>query len=640
MRQSVARAALGGVPTAHQPAVMFTRCTGTKRRRSISICRATDGGDASERCVAPACALNGSLLTRLYTCRSAKDLLRRAAELRAEQAALAEELAAAAAGPLDSPDRAALEAALRESGLDPAEALGASLAYDPSAGEVPPGPLRSELERLLGLRPPEDPFDPLAAGPPAEEAEALARAIEEGRATTEAPPGFFPPPAESGDQFLARLDASRARFVEMLGSGKDRAAARRARRGATGEREDEREEEDALRRMISEEPTFPSELTDSLAVPDIPPEAAAQFHRSQRALLVLRRALMDDGHPPGAGIAGLKARGLAAPELTFEDPWVALEGRDAAESYLDGLAAAGATIELDTLFAQYTEYRPDVRCHLVAHTYITVPLPGWYLARLALHGQPPPPPDDPASTAPRWRPGEAVRQDADPPGGLLYPRRPPSEPSAAAAAGRAHLRWLVVPAPVAARRQVPVGRSEQDYWGLEVRGAGGGEGPRPRPTRRPDYSALPPAGVLASAAGFGWYAPPRDDPPRPPPLPRAAPAEEIDLEEDPLSPDEVEQLLRALLGDADFDRAAAQLPAKKDSPWVEEPGGDSVLAVGATWRYEVDPASGAVTRVEVAWSWVQGPFAEQGDAYDVYVEAAGLMEAAAAGTDDGDDDWT
>ena len=274
-------------------------------------------------------------------------MLRRAEALRQEQASIAAELAETT-HLLPSRDSDS-----EDGDDDDDDELDAKLV----GGDIPPGILRSELERLLGLRPQEDEEDPLAGGIPFDEAEQFARAVEEGHASLEAPDGFYDAEAEPADEFMARLDASVAQFEEMLLSKKEQARRRRERITASGGcREDDSEDE--FRQLMNEVPMFPSDFTQNIPMPNIPEQATAQIERAERVLLVLRRALLGDGGVPCAGVDALKARGLLADDVLFQDPWVAAQGVTQVQGYLVGGMewGAGVRVDLDTLFSSYYEY--------------------------------------------------------------------------------------------------------------------------------------------------------------------------------------------------------------------------------------------------------------------------------------------
>lgn len=287
----------------------------------------------------------------MYPIRSAQDLLRRAAALRKEQEALVAEFAATVS---DSEGHKEIESLLKDEGLR--DILAPKGVYSPELGEIPSGILRSELERLLGLRPSEDEDDPLAKGPQFKEAEELARAIEEGTGTMEAPPGYFVDVPEPAEEFLARLEASVARFEEMLLSKKEQARLRRERKAA-GVYADADDDEDSFRKVLNDIPMFPEDLTQSVPAPNIPPEAAEQFHRAERVLLVLRRVLKTDGIPPISGLNALLDRDLVSDDVYFEDPWAAMNGIDVVQEYLEVMGAVGATLDLEIAFSSYYEYK-------------------------------------------------------------------------------------------------------------------------------------------------------------------------------------------------------------------------------------------------------------------------------------------
>jgi hypothetical protein len=236
------------------------------------------------------------------------------------------------------------------------------------------------------------------------------------------------------------------------------------------------------------------------------------------------------------------------------------------------------------------------------------------------------------------------------------------------------MRW---PEPFAAAPQVVARVSQESHAdeaaaaaALDVRAAPSpARLPLPRPARSragaaPSYAALPLGPNILHTER--WHAAGREQrpaapppPPPPPPLPRPAPA---NLEDNPLTPDEAEYLLRLLLGD-NFEAATAQVsrrspgicaiappasanqqphrPHPPPPPAVQLPKrgkGAAKPERGNAWRrgdaltalvtlfYEIDPGEGRVGAVTSHWDGVGGPFADPRDAYDVYLAVTGLLE--------------
>ncbi len=522
--------------------------------------------------------------------------------------------------------------------------------YDPTAGEIPEGILRSELERLLGLRPADDPDDPLAQGFDVEAVEAFAKSIEEGTGSLQPPPEFWDAEPEAGDQFLNRLNKSVENFEEMLLSKKEQAKLRRERKSA-GEIEDPDDSEDAFRELIEDIPMFPEDYIKNIPAPTIPDKAVAQFERAERVLLVLRRALLENKFTPSAGIDALIDKDLISASspgpFYFEDPWLVVDNLNDALEYLKKMELkAGIYLDIDTMFSSYYEYKPEVKCRIIVHTLMHAPLPSWYASYLQLHGQPAPPKDE----GPRHRrqAGEAIKinliknegdetQPLVP--GVLFPREVrdvSSDEKEQQPNAKAFAKWLQRPSPIAAQRQVwiqnPTWESgdEEDLENqFEV--IGKKKSSRKKKKKKniisPDYSLLPPAAALVSKQeSSGWYAEPTakisSEPI--PPLPRPAPLQPGDLDFDPITPDEAEQLLRELLGDK-FDDIAAQLPQKAPSAIVPEDHFQE-LQIGATWSYEVDPQTGHVSSVYMQWNWVGGLIADVTHAYDIYLTECGMLK--------------
>lgn len=263
-----------------------------------------------------------------------------------------------------------------------------------------------------------------------------------------------------------------------------------------------------------------------------------------------------------------------------------------------------------------------------------MPLPLWYLVYLGLHGQPPPPPNP--ATKPRRQPHETIRIELgehNSPPEVLFPRNPMTT-SEAEEAGTAHVPWMRWPIPIALKTQVIVpnpgsiiiGEQHEELNGIIDFEPAGCIKPQNQVLNDtsaffPDYSALPSSAAITSVDGTGWLAPRRVDPPLPPPLPRPLPA---NLETDPMTPDEAEQLLRELLGD-EYEAIAKRLPAKAEVPGPSDEE-KRELRVGATWVYDVDPRSGQVASIELHWGWVAGPMADVTHAYDIYLTECGLTE--------------
>jgi hypothetical protein len=300
-------------------------------------------------------------------------LLRRAEALRKEQEALAAELAALNYDASDESQQEQqhqhVEDLFRGFPLNENCTYLRNRIYDPTAGEIPPGILRNELERLLGLRPADSPDDPLSHKETYfEEADALARAIEEGHGSMEPPPGFFDRPPEPAEAFLARLEESVQVFERMMWDKKEQTRLRRERkaRGEADYVDTSASDAAAFQSLLNAPPEmFPEESTANIPAPDIPPAAAEQFHRAERVQLVLRRAFLKDKDAaetllsPAAGVYALKARGLVAEDVVFEDPWMEMRGIRGAEHYLEALMhhKAGVEMEIDTLFSSYYEYK-------------------------------------------------------------------------------------------------------------------------------------------------------------------------------------------------------------------------------------------------------------------------------------------
>lgn len=541
-----------------------------------------------------------------------QSLLRRAEALRREQAELAAEICDLGGGQPSGPDL-----------LDPMLLNILENEKNKQTLELPPGVLRSELKRLLGLGSDavDDNHGSLAS---AAEAEEFARLIEEGGEFPPPPEGMFSKDPEPADAFMARIQASLEQFKEMVAGRKAR-----ARNQVEDYIEDEELEGSDIESLLNGDiPVFDEELTESVPAPDIPPEALAAALRAHRVLLILRRAFMaDDAIGLMTPLQALLDRALVSEDFEFQDPWICLEGIEATRDYLsEATEVGGASISMDVLFLSFHEYKPHVKGRVVAHTLLNLPLPRWYQDYLALHGAPEMPPEP--EYGPRRRAGEPARVFVEdhrcPPGGALYPRvhsQPllPSEEE-----GTAHIQWLRQPTPAITCPQLRVRRaSEGPEEGLVLYLMGMvGTPSRGKPVRsqtNPCYNRLPTGSVLLGALGDGWLSPLPPEQVQPPPLPRARPA---DLSHDPLNSDEAEQLLRGLLGDKSFTEIAGQLPMK--APLQTGPSLPGHLSIGATWLFEINPA-GKVNEVQVHWQWVGGPFQEVSHAYDVWAAETGLL---------------
>lgn len=616
------------------------------------------------------------------------DIIRRAAELKRQQEALAAELSALG-------EDVDINANAGTSALDPA--LLRLLESDPSRSlELPPGVLRTELERLLGLRPDAAALDPLANGIQYEECEAMARAIEETGMMPSPPPDMFTSPPEPAESFLARLNGSIEDFEKFLQtSRKDRARLKRefaagiaagddtgppkakeneppsagGEEGGDGfadghEDDDDDDAEDDADDNFS---LFDQELTESIPAPEIPVEALEAAHRAHRVLLVLRRIFVDQTDvKPLAFLEALSHRDLLAPDFVFSDPWINLTRAEEAWRYLTRMNETGAEIDFDVMFLGFDEYEPKVKGRVVAHTLFRMPLPHWCLKYLCIHGLSDLPEE--SDEGPRRRKGEPLRiwREGDgpagsPPGCEMYPRHADGTSHDdddsmrhSEARGHSHVPWLCMPFPLAAQRQALVrnddciveyaveedDNTDEDENDVLIVGWGNNEWStndsniskphRVETVQRifPDYSALPSVHsmlvdpVRASFGNGAWYAGSLEDSqPSLPPLPRPRPAS---LEEDPLNPDEAEQLLRELLGNKKFEEIACRLPPK--APPVTGPAIPDHLCFGATWSFDVHPDTGKVCNISLSWSWVGGPFCDERDAYDVWIAETGLLE--------------
>lgn len=589
------------------------------------------------------------------------ELVRRAAELKRQQEALAAELSALGEDVGEYADVDSLDSALlRLLESDASRSL-----------ELPPGILRTELERLLGLRPDAAEMDPLANGVQYEECEAMARVIEETGIMPSPPPDMFTQPPEPAESFLARLNESVNEFEKILRSSKkDLARLKRAQAAAATvsdsiqegpfkdfedgfqDQDDDDNDQDG-----DEEGNFSpfshQELTESIPAPDIPAEALEAAHRAHRVLLVLRRIFVDQTDvKPLAFLEALKYRKLLADDFVFSDPWINLTRPEEAWRYLKRMNLTGAAIDFDVMFLGFDEYEPKVKGKVVAHTLFRMPLPHWYSKYLCIHGMPGTLVE--SDEGPRRRQGEPVRvwrgDDGSAghlPGCELYPRHHDDantslQDNLASAQGASHVRWLCKPFPLAARRQAlvrnpfcileySIENEDEDEDGILVVGWHASYEGRANDSTRdetfPDYSALPPVQSMLvdpTRESFGngqWYASsPVDIDPRVPPLPRPRPA---NLEEDPLNADEAEQLLRELLGDEKFEEVAQRLPPK--APPESGPAIPDHLCFGGTWSFNVHPDTGQVYEIWLSWSWVGGPFSDERDAYDVWIAETDLL---------------
>ena len=569
--------------------------------------------------------------------------------------------------------------------------------YDRSKGEIPSDSyLRSEFERLLGLRPTHrDPLDAKSVDEGQEEAEALSREIEEGRATIRAPEGQWEVAPEDPEQFLRRLNASIEDFERRLMSKKEQ---RRWKRQKKKERMDDDDGgddtvlEEEFQFTLNDDDTkeesssfnvnsvFEKELTTSVPVPDIPPAAAAQFERAERVLLVLRRVFMNKRIEPTDVLDALIERQLIVDRsagnasqdevLQFEDPWVVLQGLDRVYTYLQLLGYnSGIRMDIIDLFSSYYEYKPEVRARIIAHVQFFMPLPDWYIAYTGLHGQPDPPPPPPG--APRRRPGDRIKielggeaendEDRESLVDRIYPRRPPSTCDSDSTNNDseryAYVRWMgggTAPPIASCGNIVHVGRCHH-----EVEEENGGEGTpllvlggmyhpnthtyhrnKQKYTSVLQYSVDAMLSLDVSSSGYYFH------PPAPPhPLPDILPREgEPDLDKYPITPDEAEFLLRKVMGDdeAKWREFASQIPPKKQGQEGDAQLEEGAVQVATTWAFEINPFNGKVESIGMDWGWVGGAVPDIMDVYDMYALETGILteevEDALFDDDDHDDD--
>lgn len=570
--------------------------------------------------------------------------------------------------------------------LQTGSATGADVGVDLDRllGEVPEGRLRNELKRLIGLDFPADDEDgdPLAHGVPMEEAEDLARVFEEEGVMPPPPPGMFPREPEPAESFMARLEESLSSFEARI-AGRRRKRQQRKNGRSAGDSDgdvDGTSTNDAQRGKPWDGPfsavsTFPQDIAESVPAPNVPSDVAAAFDRAQRVLYVLRRAHMDSTCPTAA-MQALKERDILSPSVFMEDPWLELAGEEAVQAYVQRLRDAGVTLEIDGVFARFHEYRqgrqrnlivldecdflhissvkasyysvsdfplsrccrPQVRCCVVADTFLMLPIPDWYWSYLALHDHPIKYTHRTPASGPRPDPDSileiALHEHGTPPETALYPRMDPA-PSAAEQKGTAHAAWMQSPMPVCSARQVIVHNALCWLRATETAATGNGDAvsvaglinrsghtAQHSQGRRPERGLLPASAELL-AEGEGWRV---SDPPEEPPepaLPRAAPA---NLAEHPLTQREAEQLLKTLYGDM-FESVAAQLPKPKPPPNRVSGEEDIMhLRVMASWMYSVDPDSGKVFDVQLKWGGLTGPFPDVRDAYDIFLSECALLD--------------
>jgi len=656
----------GGIPRC----LILEKTIGRKKQRKISqgsrrVIQKRRAMDNADNAVPQRCASNGRVIFRLFgqmfeilpheidesntnavnlliIPSRQEDLLRRAADLQRQRTQLADELAK-------------IHEQLETAGVSAKDVTPSNHPGD----DLPDGLLRRELERLLGLRQSAfDTEDPLARGPPIEEAEELAKLIVEGGKLPPLPTSAFSQRPEPEEKFMARLERSIQRFEAMVAGKKARRQQRRSEASIEGWDDDKNESGSWFDRQ--EDGVFPKELTESVPAPEVPEDVIAAMQRAERVAYTLRQAYKECSSPK-AGIMELSSRGLVSPSIEMEDPWIAVAGMEAMTAYLRQLEKACIRLQLDTIFVKYYQYRPTVGCYIVIDTFMHLPLPDWYLSYLALNPQEQQKlqPLDPAG--PRRvpeDPQELVLDEASCLPTNLYPKME-ANISAAEEQGSAHKAWMQEPHPMCCARQVLLGRRSmkvassgndtielninygEETHGIRVlglldagqqRGMGTGTCGKASLGKRPSgYSALPPASTLITSTNDGNWEIHEDlcfgekAPPSSPPLPREGPA---DLDRHPLTSLEAEQLLKLLLGDK-FNSAAAQLPERAATfprhPAQEWQQGDT-MTVAVSWFYEVDTASGQVTSLKMEWGWVGGPFSQPMDAYDVYVKECDLVE--------------
>jgi hypothetical protein len=305
----------------------------------------------------PAPALGPSQPHRVPRCRL-EEVTRRAAELRLEQAALGGLVAELGAefDALPAAEQAGVLRALGvpESALDveqddgggdgggaPPMGGGAGLAAQmrrigDTSGWAPPAAAKEELRRL------------------ADEADAMARRIEEGEDLPPMPREEVVAEPEPAAQFLARMRASVARFEARMGGG---GGAKRADGAASKGGSPATAEESTSpgwQGPFSNVPVLPEELRGTRPAPDLPAAGRAEWRRVQRIAYVLRRAHLQED--PVAPVAALRQRKLLAEGASLEDPWARVEGAAAAQAHMGRVRDAGGRVELDSLFLTCTQF--------------------------------------------------------------------------------------------------------------------------------------------------------------------------------------------------------------------------------------------------------------------------------------------
>ncbi|KAL6772138.1 hypothetical protein ACKKBG_A29080 [Auxenochlorella protothecoides x Auxenochlorella symbiontica] len=390
-------------------------------------------------------------------------------------------------------------------------------------------------------------------------------------------------------------------------------------------------------------PISEQEPRGHVLAPDLPPQAEADMLLFERCLFVLRRGHMS--LQPSAPLQELECRGLLSPSLTYEDPWLQLNGREAVQRLMHQLESAGMELELCKIFGRVTSFGPPRPAQeILVDAFLHIPYPDWYLQYLSFHWAPPAGTE--AGPGDAQGPSHAVPEHAyqDPGQDIpMYPRvevlgrrpRPPRQ-------GSAPSPWLRGGAgPARAPARVVSNPLPQDAEPGACGVCLGPAGARPRfarlacgapdPAARPDYGGLPLRGITnpgrRGAWGSGGYAPvsaPADAAPRR--WPERHETDEV------LTREEAEGILRSMLG-ARFDKTMAQFSREgkrkgaagrtpeRGTRWMT----GECLTASVTLRYAVDLAACQVSAITCNWGSVHGALHDAMAAYDIYVRQAGVL---------------
>lgn len=197
-----------------------------------------------------------------------------------------------------------------------------------------------ELENVLGIVPESD----IDVEKERKMSEDLVEMVERGEDLPPPPEGTFMEQKESFESLLSRLEASKARFKQLV-EGKLKLS--------------QLENDDSLERSIWDIPVI-SEDKNALSrpVPDIPPKIQAQYRFGQRILYILRRGYVEKSFSKPFEL--LQNYSLLDKDFELLNDWFSTSGIEQAVKYSRAIDQAVSNVECCQLFTHFPKMRENI----------------------------------------------------------------------------------------------------------------------------------------------------------------------------------------------------------------------------------------------------------------------------------------